>query len=1269
MHITATRINEWAKTKKAQADLPRLVRRLIHAAASVTGISFPAGDSTNLPGWDGQLDVDGGTPWIPNGKSFWELSCEAQATTKANKDYTKRKGQTTKKIRSKTTLVIVTARKWGNKNQWLRAKRRARQWRDIRAYDANDLEQWLEQTPAVALQFAEEMGLHGPGVESVAKHWENWSQQSKPAITPKALFIDRQDTRDRLLTDLQNRLKTSQAEPYSIKSDSVEEAAAFVCAALLTNPEFRATSLVVTHPNGWSYVEQNQTLKVAVSARPEFAEKPSRRQGLVVIIPYAAGAMGGYYRGVAGREGNAELTIARPRITEFEKALCSLGVDEAESKRMAASSGRSWSVYRRRCATNPTLRKPAWLDVPQASVLSMLCLVGGWSENKPADREIVAQVSGRSYEDVERALRHLAQVDDAPVLQIGAVWKAKSPLELLDLFGDRITSDELGRFFTIAHSILVTPDPQLDLPNEERHAAQIHGKVRPQSNVLIQALCDTLIKLAVRGAEVPALASANIEGRVAVLVRDLLHHADATRWLSLSSLLPELAEAAPSEFLNAVEESLTNPGAPVTRLFSESGNGGILGRCWHSGLLWALERLSWAPERLARVSLILARLSAFKIKSNWANSPLASLLDLYRSRYPQTAADISQRIAALDTLIAREPDAAFELLDKLVHVSSDHATPAARPSWRDDDAKAGYGATGTEKHQMLVAAADRLIDCAKEHPQRIACLIAKVPIFDKPRINATLAHADKFTNPGASDEDRDLIRTALRKHIHWHRNYDQARGKDLDAKLKSVECLYEKLAPDDLIVRHRWLFKDGWPELPARVRDAGFGKRGELVETWRSRALSEVHSERGLPGIEQLALACAPQSYYVGIGLSKLNIEVVELAEWIAQKSGNFTFDEPLTMAVSGLLRASGSQRCMQIVNAVLEQARSRGWDPGRTARFLILAPEHRTIWDIVASCGTEVEEAYWASTTPSPRLANEKGDFEFTLRRLLIAGRPRTALLVSHFDMKEVEPTILAEMLERFLTGEEPKAALPDAWSLGEAIDALEASGSIENDRLIRLEFGLIPTLGFEGEHHAKSLYQAILSDPRLFTELICIHYKPANTTSEDESQSEDRQVAARIAWRVLHHCRRLPGTQPDGTVDRDKFVQFIEETRELCRQADRLDGCDLKIGEILAHSPTGTDGVWPFEPARGVLDRPDVENMRRGFRTGTMNKRGVTSRAMDEGGGQEQSLADEYRKHARALQHSHVNLAAAIEEISRSYEREGQRQDIEAQLRREGH
>lgn len=1267
MRITATQIAEWAKTREAQACLPRLVRRLVHTAGKPTQAAFHAGDSVSLPGWDGEVLNEHGNPWVPTGRSFWELSCEAQVTTKANRIYSKRTKETPDTIRAGAALIVVSAHRWSRKAKWHATKRNAGEWAEVRAYDADDLEQWLEQSPVVALQFAEELGLIGQGVESVGKYWEGWSQQSEPVISIEALFVDRENTRERLIAEVQRRLEAGEADPYSIKADSVNEAVAFVCAVLLAQPDLSAASLVVTEPSGWRFVDKNPTIKIAVATRPEIAEKPTRRNGLIVIIPYAAGDMQSYYRGAAGRDCDASLILERPRIHEFEKALVSIGLDEGDAERLAASTGRSWSVFRRRRATNPGIRRPAWLDAPQAGALSTLCLLGGWSGDKAADREIVTRLSGRTYEEVEGDLRHLAKLDEAPVLGIGDVWKAKSSLELLDLFGDRITRDELDRFFAIAHQILLAPDPALELPDSERHAAQIYGKVRPQSGLLIRALCDTLIKLAVRGPQVPALSAANIEGRIATFVHQLLYDADGTRWLSLSSFLPSLAEAAPNTFLGAVEQSLAKPDAPVTRLLTETSGSGIMGRCWHAGLLWALETLAWAPKRLTRVALVLARLARVEIKGNWGNSPKASLVNIFRSWFPQTAADLDQRIAVLDTLIARESDVAFDLLDHLVYVHFDSAHPSARPGWRDDDTGAGYGVTPGEQHGMLTAAADRLIACSGGHPHRIARLIEKTGVFDAARIEAILALADDFAKSSASDDDREIIRTALRKRIYWLRNYDDASGAALDNKLRAVQDLYERLSPQDLVICHRWLFAEGWPNLPARVRDDNYGERGEMLEAWRIDALREICSERGLLGVEQLAAACTNQPY-VGISLAKLEFEMADLATWIVEKGGDLTSREPLMMTVRGLLRALAAPRSTALIRAVLEGGKKQGWDAEQSARLLVLAREERATWDIAASCGAEVENAYWAMTNPGFWLRSDVTDFELALRRLLEAGRPRSALQVCYLDVKTVDPRLLAEMLERMLKGEEPDGPLLDSWHIAEAVERLEESAALDRDRLVRLEFGLIPALGYEGEQRAKSLYAAIMSDPKLFTELLCILYKPASG-ERGEPPSETRQAVAEIAWRVLNHCRRQPGTRPDGTIDRDAFIRFIDEARELCRGADRLRVCDSTLGQILAHAPAGSDGLWPFEPTRDVLDRPELEDMRRGFQSGAMNKRGVTSRAYDEGGGQERTLADTYRSYARALHSSHAYVAAALEEIVRSYESDGLREDIEAELRGEGY
>ncbi len=184
MRVTASHIVEWANThaKEAQNELPRLVRRLCFLAGSTRQLAFPAGNSTYIPGWDGRLFSDQGNAWVPVAASCWEVGCDQQIGSKANGDYRKRTSETEVAERVKTTFVFVTPRRWSRKSSWIKTQRKQAEWADVRAYDADDLEQWLEQSPAVALRFAEELGLLGQGVKvSIATGDSGRSNATQPS--------------------------------------------------------------------------------------------------------------------------------------------------------------------------------------------------------------------------------------------------------------------------------------------------------------------------------------------------------------------------------------------------------------------------------------------------------------------------------------------------------------------------------------------------------------------------------------------------------------------------------------------------------------------------------------------------------------------------------------------------------------------------------------------------------------------------------------------------------------------------------------------------------------------------------------------------------------------------------------------------------------------------------------------------------------------------------------------------------------------------------
>jgi hypothetical protein len=1260
--ITAKDIARWAELREAQGSLPRLVRRLAMQSGTITQLAFPAGESVSLPGWDGEILSSDGDAWVPKGKSCWELSVEANPTPKANRDYDKRTNETPETVRRSTTLVIVTARRWSKKNAWRDEKLALCEWHSIRAYDADDLDAWLEANPAIALDFADELGLTGDGVESASHYWQVWATQSVPPILKHTFFADRQDAKDRLLVHLRERIDKGDNKIYAIRADSVDEAAAFVCAALLDASDLLDTALVVTSDGGWRFVEKQPRIKLVVAARPEVATRVPGSSALVVV-PVAAGDL---VSGYGGQDGTKfDLVLERPGIYSFRDALIENGIEESDAQRLARATGRSWTVLRRRLAANPAIRRPGWLAMSESDALSTLCLLGAWNTEKAADRAVVERLSGVPYENIERKLRILSRADDPPVLSIGKVWHTKAPLELLDLFAERITSAELNRFFDIVESLLVEPDPQLELPEDQRWMAQVHGKVRAESGLLFESVCDTLVKLAVRGPDYPALAAQSIDLRVANLVHRLLDGADGTRWLSLASHLRPIAEAAPDVFLKAIEASLNCPGAPVTRLITESSNSGSIGsRCWRADLLWALEVLAWPPRHLTRVVLILARLARVPITDNWSNTPLRTLIDIFRAWIPQTAATLEQRIVALDLLIQTDADIGFNILDQLIHNGPDFASPSATPVWRDDNAGAGGQVSFNECRDMLIAAADRLVALSERHAGRLARLLDKLNTLDPDRANQVLSMVAAFAEADVNDEDRALLRSALREKLHWHLNYDKSEPHAIAEKTGPWQQLYDALSPADPVIRHRWLFRNAWADLPVAIR-GDHKLKDRLREQWRKSALDETYQHLGMVGVERLALSCG-DPFTVGRCLLATVSDNEVLADWIIQNSGDFISDSPLTSVVCGIVRFMVPEFTGEFIRDIVTTGLEREWTVARLAGFLQLARDERLTWNIVDECGSAVQAAYWNNVNPSLfQLSTEEWDF--VLIKLLDAGRPRTALRACQHNLNGVSPALLADAMQKLVDGLESNAPMPDSWDVGEIFERLESWEGMDRERLIQMEFQFVPAFHLDGETKLKVLYAAVTSRPEIFAELICLVYRPEGVERNEEPPNEGKRLAAESAWNILHHCRRQPGTRLDGSLDAAECVRFIEEARELCRQHDRSTLGDQTLGQILAHAPIGDDRVWPGLPARDILNRPELEQMRVGFRIGTSNKRGVTTRSLCEGGKQERTLAQYYRQNADALATTHPYLAASMEELAQQYEYQAMREDNEAGLRRE--
>ena len=178
-----------------------------------------------------------------------------------------------------------------------------------------------------------------------------------------------------------------------------------------------------------------------------------------------------------------------------------------------------------------------------------------------------------------RELREVVQHPSSPLTVKNGRWSVGERKKLWQDLGSRLFDADLEVLRQCAVQVLSERDPKFELPPDKRYAASVFGKELRHSQELRKGMCETL---ALIGAQPSALTNCSrdkIESTALLAVKDILGGADWILWGSLGDLLPTVAEAAPEEFMIAVERALRQTPCPFDELFAQEGdrcNGGEL---------------------------------------------------------------------------------------------------------------------------------------------------------------------------------------------------------------------------------------------------------------------------------------------------------------------------------------------------------------------------------------------------------------------------------------------------------------------------------------------------------------------------------------------------------------------------------------------------------------------------------------------------------------------------------------------------------------------
>ncbi|PUB18243.1 HigA family addiction module antitoxin [Paenisporosarcina sp. OV554] len=1251
--IKARQIEEWANSQiESRSLLPVFLRRLVHSTGNeLRQVDFPGYDNGQRKGSDGFVRAGAATPWIPEGESYWEFGTDQRVSGKAEGDYNARLTTVDPSVRANSTFVFVTPRNWTGKKTWETLKNEARDWKAVRVFDADDLEQWLEQSIPTQIWFAEQLNLPISGYETLEMEWSRWANASEPPLTP-AIFVDSIAASRK---SFKAWINEPSSRPFFVAADSRGEALAFLSclfeeeefghlkdlAAVFTSPETLRT-LVASQVPFIPIVHSEDTERELLDAH--------RRLHCIIFRPRNAVDV------------ETDVKLDQLSYGSFKNALISMGIEEGDVDRLARESGQSPTILRRRLSQNAAIRKPVWAgDDNTAKTLIPTTLIGAWQSESEADREIISKVANRNYEAVEDEVARFLRFDDSPVWSVGHFRGVVSKIDALFAIERLVTSNDLEQFFAAAEYVLSESDPALELPEKDRWAAALYDKTRNHSNALRTGICETLVILSVHGNNLfQSRLGDDVESRVAVLIRKLLTPLTLEKLLSHDRDLPRYAEAAPNEFLKIIKDDLRSEAPVVLGLLKPVDNSLFGVSPSRTGLLWGLECLAWKPQNLPRVALILARLSLPKIDDNWGNKPDASLKAIFRSWMPQTAASMEQRYLVLKKLTKHFSDISWEISIDQIKPGSRIGHYSYRPNWRSDASGFGQVVTNKEFYEFNKRVLDLLITWPNHDEKTLGDLVEALQGMPEEGQTKVWDLIDEW-----SDNADEASKAVLRERIRQFAFTRRSRHRKLkEATSDRARAAYDSLRVQNPVISHGWLFVDQWvQESSDEIEDEAFDyqKREERIDSLRLEAMFEILRERGFEGVKEL-MARSGAPGVIGRFVTFCVTEIKQRIDFIRQ-----------CLSIDGDLK-SKSEWCLQGFLYAIEdnlrtevlKAAANELNDEEQKRLFLCAPFKESTWRLLDGYNENIRKFYWKKVLPSwgsytPSELTELVDC------LLEALRPHAAFYAVQRNFKALETSRLKRLLYDMATVKaEPVSYFKlEKYHISEAIEELNSRSGVTRDELAQLEFLFIEALN-ESKHGIPNLEAQIGESPSLFVQAVTLGYNRRDEGKDPlewkVGNHEQRVAVSSAARLLLERISNIPGTDINGIIDTVALAEWLSEVRRLCHEYGRAEIGDRCLGKLLAKAPTGENGMWPCQQICEAMEEISSSEIARGFSIEVHNSRDAQWRIA--GGEQERELAVKYHTWAEQLYFDYPYVGAILEDIAESYNREAKWHDSEANI-----
>lgn len=1173
--------------------------RRLLVASGVTNLKSRTLDQVHSPGWDASC-TSSGTSFLPAGELRFEIGTNADAKDKAQRDYKKRSEGSANP--DQINYIVVTARIWSNNSVWVEKRNADGIFKSVSVIDAHEVWQWLQEYPVEHIWFSKQLGLNTTGAYLLTEWWANFQSTLKINLSEELFLAGRDKSLQTLLEFMQDADNGGQ---LILESSSAVDMQAFVYAAAVKSGIDLEKVIVVSEDDSLARImKSSEQLLVVLPDRFDLTAVQNIKKHKVVLLTDLTSS---YSRKPGIRLETIPLNLA---ISALKKSV----LEEENLHGLALLARKSMSTFLDSIALDSRASMPVWLQDKETSMaIAMLLLVGRW---ELSDTRLLESLTNLDYSAIEDLLCSLSDKTDPPFVAVGGSWRPVYLQNLIMLTSSVIGSPRLKNAFTLI---------QEAIEEDKISRTAISG--------ILRSLVIRIIALEDQGS-----------------TQELNFFQGFVNWVTLrtfgsgrdlSTLHPLLAEANPNGYLDLFDDQKFVSDS-VSKYFPES-EGSTEGR--FVSMLWSLELLARNQRYFSRAGHALATLQKYASFIKMANKPLTSLRNICLPQWAFGGTDFHAKLSLLRSILDLHPDTGWLLVMELWPTRHLVMIPPHSPIFRDYETDTQQ----TPQNEWL------------EFETEIVNLVSSVLAIDEakwvdiiPRLDDLqpanmrnlLDQLNQAVAAGFMSVDTNFdVWSKIQSLIQRHKEAAGASWVFSSSDLVRFESILKLLPQAEDSRKYLHLFT--W-DYEFAYADGDTTRMDLSPSQEQKTALSSLRTN-GAAMLIELASSCERPEKLGRVLASEFDLSQDEISEFILSD------DRKALVSILNYLDTKTRSNGVDWLAAIIF-ASSKLDSQKKIVRAI---PANNEGFDLLRKLDIQLQETYWAQVNP---YSISDGDAETMASKLMEFGNISGAIVVvaNQIEKIPVPADLVLEVVQAFVNSKSLSIRndTMTSYHLGKLLVFLERS-DVDKRILAELEFMLFDEV--RNNQTTEALYELLNSSPKDLVDICMLFISP-------ESESKfgrglEATARAGIAYSIYHNWRMAPGETEEGKVDVEGFSAWIHGARDEFDRVGKLAIGDEILGQISARCGRGEDGFWPADHVRLVVEKLKSESFENGLYIGKANLRGVTTRGLTDGGGQEKMLSNEFLDAAVNLELQHSRTSKVNRRLAAKYAREAEFFDADAE------